>query len=101
MGTWPGLSMTFSPSVIEGASARETSTSFTSTIASGVRAIRSLYATVPVTVAVEELVGSVGDEATFTRTMSTLVGLPRVMTLYRVSLMNASLPSSVILAWIA
>ncbi len=42
-----------------------------------------------------------GAEATLTRTISTLVGLPRVMTLYRVSLMNASLPPSVILAWIA
>lgn len=41
MGTCPGFSITYSPMVTDGASARDTSLSLTSTTASGERAIRS------------------------------------------------------------
>ncbi len=47
-GTWPGSSMIFSAIVTAGASARDTSISFTSITAFGVSAIFSRYVIVPV-----------------------------------------------------
>ena len=51
IGGWTGFSNRAVPTTTSGASARDTSASVTSTTASGVRAILSRYATVPVTLA--------------------------------------------------
>ncbi len=61
MGTWPGLSIICSPMVTAEASIRDTSINLISTTASGVRAIRSRYATVPVTVAIDGASGMTGS----------------------------------------